>query len=182
MEKFTETAGQMHELKSKKDMILSLFNSGVTEVETIAAVSGARPSYVGAVLHREGLVANYFDLYTSTNYPMNVYSKHFRGKLGFKDVETAQRGVKTLENGYQYFSRILDRAGQHHTLELALTMLDRARWTGKMEEAEIYRRWLVSKLSAPLVEAPKPSVLSAVELAKGNVVTDTKDDDIKKAA
>jgi len=181
MEKFTETAGQQHELKSKKDMILSLFNSGVTEVDTIAAVSGARPSYVGAVLHREGLVDNYFDLYTSTGYPMNVYSKHFRGKLGFKNVETAERGVKTLENGYQYFSRILDRAGQHHTLELGLTMLDRARWTGKMEEAEIYRRWLVGKLSVPLVEAPKPSVLASAQ-ASANSNEESSVDDFKKAA
>ena len=181
MEKLNENAGQQRELKSKKDMILSLFKSGVTEVETIAVVSGARPSYVGAVLHREGLVDNYFDLYTSTGYPMNVYSKHFRGKLGFKDVATAERGVKTLENGYQYFSRILDRAGQHHTLELGLTMLDRARWTGKMEEAEIYRRWLVGKLSIPLVESPKPSVLSSVD-SKTKVIEEGPEIDFKKAA
>jgi hypothetical protein len=181
MENRIENTSQQRELKSKKDMILSLFNSGVTEIETIAAVSGARPSYVGAVLHREGLVDNYFDLYTSTGYPMNIYSKHFRGKLGFKDLETAERGVKTLENGYQYFSRILDRAGQHHTLELGLTMLDRARWTGKMEEAEIYRRWLVGKLSVPLVEAPKPSVLAkAQDSARSN--EESSEDDFKKAA
>ena len=180
MENKKDLAGQ-NELKSKKDMILSLFNSGVTEIETIAAVSGARPSYVGAVLHREGLVDNYFDLYTSTGYPMNIYSKHFRGKLGFKDVETAERGVKTLENGYQYFSRILDRAGQHHTLELGLTMLDRARWTGKLEEAEVYRRWIVGKLSAPLVEAPKPSVLAAVNVNTDKVEA-AEDEDLKKAA
>jgi hypothetical protein len=183
MEKRTETVGQPRELKTKKDMTLSLFNSGVTEIETIAAVSGARPSYVGAVLHREGLVDNYFDLYTSTGYPMNVYSKHFRGKLGFKDIESAERGVKTLENGYQYFSRILDRAGQHHTLELGLTMLDRARWTGKMEEAEVYRRWLVGKLSVPLVESPKPNVVAAVETQpKKDKQEDTEDVDLKKAA
>jgi hypothetical protein len=181
MENRIENASQERQLKSKKDMILSLFNSGVTEIETIAAVSGARPSYVGAVLHREGLVDNYFDLYTSTGYPMNIYSKHFRGKLGFKDVETAERGVKTLENGYQYFSRILDRAGQHHTLELGLTMLDRARWTGKMEEAEIYRRWLVGKLSVPLVEVPKPSVL-AKEQASTRSNDGSSEDDLKKAA
>ena len=180
MENKKDLAGQ-NELKSKKDMILSLFNSGVTEIETIAVVSGARPSYVGAVLHREGLVDNYFDLYTSTGYPMNIYSKHFRGKLGFKDIETAERGVRNLENGYQYFARILDRAGQHHTLELGLTMLDRARWTGKLEEAEVYRRWIVGKLSTPLVEAPKPSVLAA-----GNVTPDkieaANGEDLKKAA
>jgi len=181
MEKRAEMRTQPSELKSKKDMILSLFNSGVTEIETIAAVSGARPSYVGAVLHKEGLVDNYFDLYTSTGYPMNVYSKHFRGKLGFKDVEAAERGVRNLENGYQYFARILDRAGQHHTLDLGLTMLDRARWTGKLEEAEIYRRWLVGKLSAPLVEAPKPSALAAVDAQPTHIDTND-DEDLKVAA
>jgi hypothetical protein len=180
MENTRNLAGQPQELKSKKDMILSLFNSGVTEIETIAAVSGARPSYVGAVLHREGLVDNYFDLYTSTGYPMNIYSKHFRGKLGFKDLETAERGVKNLENGYQYFARILDRAGQHHTLELGLTMLDRARWTGKLEEAEIYRRWIVGKLSVPLVEAPKPTVLAAVKAS--TATAESIDEDLTKAA
>ena len=180
MEKVLENTSQ--ELKSKKDMILSLFNSGVTEIETIAAVSGARPSYVGSVLHKEGLVDNYFDLYTSTGYPMNVYSKHFQGKLGFRDVETAERGVRTLENGYQYFSRIQDRAGQHHTLELGLTMLDRARWTGKMEEAEIYRRWLVGKLSVPLVEAPKPAVLTQVDGARETVEETVAEEEWKKAA
>ena len=181
MEKSIEEAGRPGELKTKKDMILSLFNSGVTEIETIAAVSGARPSYVGAVLQREGLVDNYFDLYTSTGYPMNIYSKHFRGKLGFKDVRAAERGIKTLENGYQYFSRILDRAGQHHTLELGLTMLDRARWTGKMEEAEIYRRWVVGKLSVPLVESPKPSVLSSVE-SQPRQIKEDEDTEFKRAA
>jgi hypothetical protein len=46
--------------------------------------------------------------------------------------------------------------GQHHALEMALTMLDRARWTGKLEEAEIYRRWLVGKLNQPLGDNAKP--------------------------
>jgi len=180
MEKVLENS--LHELKSKKDMILSLFNSGVTEIETIAAVSGAKPSYVGSVLHKEGLADNYFDLYTSTGYPMNVYSKHFKGKLGFRDVETAERGVRTLESGYQYFSRVQDRAGQHHTLELGLTMLDRARWTGKMEEAEVYRRWLVGKLSVPLVEAPKPAVLTQVDAAREVVDETMVEEEWKKAA
>jgi len=144
-------------VQSKKEAILSLYNSGTTEIEAIAAVSGAKPSYVGTVLHQAGLIDNYFDLYTSTNYPMNIYSKHFRGKLGFKDVLTAQRSVRNLEEAYRYFANEQDRAGQHHALEMALTMLDRARWTGKLEEAEIYRRWLVGKLNQPLTTNAKPS-------------------------
>jgi hypothetical protein len=165
-------------IASKKDMILSLFNSGVTEVETISAISGAKPSYVGSVLQREGLIDNYFDLYTSTNRPMNIYSKHFRGKLGFKTVEAAKRSVETLDRTYQYFDRVQDRAGQHHTLEMALTMLDRARWTGKLDEAEVYRRWLVGKLSKPLTETAKPAALGAPQAQREN-----KDDaEIKRAA
>jgi hypothetical protein len=142
-------------VQSKKEMILSLFENGTTEVETIAAISGAKPSYVGSVLQQAGLIDNYFDLYTSTNHPMNVYSKHFRGKLGFKNVATARAGVRNLEQAYRYFDKQQDRAGQHHTLEMGLTMLDRARWTGKLEEAEVYRLWIVAKLSRPLVDNVK---------------------------
>lgn len=143
---------ELETIQTKKDMILTLFENGTTEIEAIAAISGAKPSYVGSVLQKEGLIDNYFDLYTSTNYPMNIYSKHFRGKLGFKDVETARNGVRSLERAYRYFDKIQDRAGQHHALEMGLMMLNRARWTGKLEEAEIYRRWLVSKLSQPLAD------------------------------
>ncbi|MDQ3180127.1 MAG: hypothetical protein M3Q33_06365 [Acidobacteriota bacterium] len=142
-------------IQSKKDMILSLFNSGTSEIEAISAISGAKPSYVGSVLQQAGLIDNYFDLYTSTALPMNVYSKHFLGKLGFKNVETARRSVMTLEQSYNYFANQQDRAGQHHTLEMALTMLDRARWTGKLDEAEVYRRWLIGKLSTPLIDNVK---------------------------
>jgi hypothetical protein len=129
--------------QSKKELILQIFKSGTKEIEKISAISGASPSYVGSVLQKEGLIDNYFDLYTSTAYPMNVYTKYFRGKLGFKDVETAKRGVNRLEQSYRYFSNSQDRAGQHHTLEMALTMMNRARWTGKTAEAEIYRIWLM---------------------------------------
>lgn len=156
--------GANEETKSKKDMILSLYKSGTTDIEAIATVTGAKPSYIGSVLHREGLIDNYFDLYTSTAYPMNVYSKYFLGKLGFKNVFAARISVRNLEEIYGQFEEKQDRAGQHHALEMALTMLDRARWTGKLEEAEIYRRWLVSKLNRPLISDAK-----ANELTKENV-------------
>jgi hypothetical protein len=158
--------------QSKKEMIISLFKAGVTEIETIAAIAGSKPSYVGSVLQNNGLIDNYYDLYTSSAYPVNVYSKYFRGKLGFKDVKTAIRGVRNLDISYYHFERIKDRAGQHHTLEMGLTMLDRARWTGKMEEAEIYRKWLVGKLSTPLVEN---SALKAVETPEKETVDAAED-------
>ena len=157
---------QKQEVQSKKEMILSLFANGTTEIETIAAISGAKPSYVGSVLHQAGLIDNYFDLYTSTNYPMNIYSKHFRGKLGFKDVETARRSVRNLEESYRYFDKLQDRAGQHHTLEMGLTMLDRARWTNKLAEAEVYRLWIVNKLSKPLIDNVKSMEVKRQEKAQ----------------
>ena len=170
-------------IKSKKDMILSLFETGITQIETIAAISGAKPSYVGSVLHKEGLIDNYFDLYTSTAHPMNIYSKHFQGKLGFKNVESAEKSVKVLDGAYRYFDNQQDRAGQHHTLEMALTMLDRARWTGKLEEAEVYRQWLVRKLSTPLVDNAKP-VAAAVPVSReaDEIAEPVEETEIKRAA
>lgn len=146
-------------VQSKKEMILSLYNSGTTDIEAIVALTGAKPSYVGSVLQKEGLIDNYFDLYTSTAHPMNVYSKYFVGKLGFRNVFAARRSVRVLEDTYRQFEEKQDRAGQHHALEMALTMLDRARWTGKPDEAEIYRRWLVGKLNRPLVSEAKSQAL-----------------------
>ena len=136
---------------SKRDQILALFLSGIEGVEDLALLTQSRPSYVGEVLHEEGLSEDYFDLYTSTAHPMNVYSKYFAGKLGFKDVETAERSVDTIDRLYRQFGLARDRAGQHHALLMALTMYDRARWTGKRDEAEPFRRWLVAHLEEPLV-------------------------------
>lgn len=146
-------------VKTKKETIIAMFKAGVDQIEIIASVTGTKPSYVAAVLQNEGLIDRYFDLYTSTNMPRNIYSKHFQGRLGFKDVETADRGVRVLDAAYKHFDLQHDRAGQHHTLEMALMMLDRARWTNKLPEAEIYRQWLMKRLSTPLIETPKPEAL-----------------------
>jgi len=58
----------------------------------------------------------------------------------------AQRSVNYLKRVYHQFASAGDRAGQHHTLLMALIMLNRARWTGKSAEADIFRQWLVAKL------------------------------------
>jgi hypothetical protein len=131
---------------SKKDQILSLFMTGITEVEDLAMITGSRPSYVGATLQDAGLKTGYFDLYTSSSHPMNVYSKFFAGQLGFKDEETARASVEVLERLHGQFGLAGDRAGQHHALAMALTMYDRARWTGKAVEANIFREWLIGNL------------------------------------
>ena len=131
----------------KKDQIIALYLSGMREVEDLALITGARPSYVGAVLQEEGL-AEYFDLYTSTAHPMNVYSKYFAGQLGFKDEATARRSVAHIDRLHRQFALARDRAGQHHALLMALTMFDRARWTGKGREAAVFQQWLMDHLTA----------------------------------
>jgi hypothetical protein len=132
---------------SRKDQIIALYLSGMNEIEDLAIITGARPSYVGSVLQESGLVKGYFDLYTSTAHPMNVYSKFFAGKLGFKDEETARASVELIDRLYRQFEYAQDRAGQHHALSMALVMFDRARWTGKGQEADIFRHWLLARLN-----------------------------------
>ena len=132
---------------SKKDQIISLYTSGIGEVEDLAMITGSRPSYVANVLQESGLMTGYFDLYTTSAHPMNVYSKFFAKRLGFKDEETARASVDVIDRLYRQFELATDRAGQHHALMMALVMFDRARWTGKGREAEIFRHWLMARLN-----------------------------------
>ena len=148
---------------TRKDQIIALYTSGLGSVEDIALLTGARPSYVASVLQEAGLMSGYFDLYTTSAHPMNVYSKFFAGKLGFKDEATAQASIELIDHFYRQFEVAKDRAGQHHALMVALTMFNRARWTGKAREAEIYRRWLQQSLE----EAGKE--LAAIEDQKSAV-------------
>ncbi|HEX8338097.1 MAG TPA: hypothetical protein VF621_15365 [Pyrinomonadaceae bacterium] len=142
---------------SKKDQIVSLFLSGMGEVEDIAVITGARPSYVASVLQEAGLHSGYFDLYTSTSQPQNIYSKFFAGKLGFKDVETAGESVALIDRLYRQFEFAGDRAGQHHALQMALTMFDRARWTGKGSEAGVFLNWLTARLGEAALDLEEAS-------------------------
>ncbi len=140
---------------SKKDQILALAAAGVADVADIALMTQTRPSYVGTVLQEAGKSPGYFDLYTSTNRPMNAYSKFFAGQLGFKDVDAARRSVELIDRVYRQFDLAADRAGQHHALLMALTMFNRARWTNKPREAEIFQRWLLEHLNESLPAAPQ---------------------------
>lgn len=132
--------------ESKKEQILSLYRSGVTDIETLARLTDSRPSYVGSVLKAAGLLDSYFDLYTSTAYPMNAYSRWFSGQLGYRDLETARRSVALIDERYRHFEELGDRSGQHHAMLMALTMYNRARWKGKLLESEPFRQWLLEKL------------------------------------
>jgi len=142
-----EPAKQEGQKVTKKDQIISLYLSGITEVEDLAMITKSRPSYVASVLQESELLSGYFDLYTTSAHPMNVYSKFFAKRLGYKDEETARQSVEVIDNYYRQFELAGDRAGQHHALLMALTMFDRARWTNKEREADIFRQWLVDRLS-----------------------------------
>ena len=161
--KRTEGAEARSRKVSKKDQILALFLSGMNEVEDLALITGSRPSYVGSVLQEAGFISGYFDLYTSTAHPMNVYSKFFASKLGFKDQESARQSVELIDRLYGQFEFAQDRAGQHHALAMALMMFDRARWTGKGEEADIFRRWLMARLEEAQLDAQDDADESANE-------------------
>jgi hypothetical protein len=108
------------------------------------------------VLQEAGLITGYFDLYTTSAHPMNVYSKFFAKRLGFADEDMARRSVELIDHLYSQFELAGDRAGQHHALVMALTMFDRARWTGKGAEADVFRRWLRDRLDEPAVEDAGP--------------------------
>ncbi len=146
--------GRQEGAPTKKEQILDLYHSGIQTVEDLALLTDARPSYVGSVLQEAGLIAGYFDLYTSTASPMNVYSRFFAGRLGFKDEETARESVARIGRLYEQFERTRDRAGQHHALLMALIMFNRARWTGKEAEAEMFRAWLAEQIGPPSGKAP----------------------------
>jgi hypothetical protein len=137
---------------SKKDQIISLFTAGMGNVEDLAMITGSRPSYVASVLQKAGLMSGYFDLYTTTSHPMNVYSRFFAGKIGYRDEATARRSVELIDRYYTQFGVAGDRAGQHHALMMAMTMFNRARWTRKPREAEIFREWLLARLLEPELE------------------------------
>jgi hypothetical protein len=149
---------------SKKDQILTLYSGGINEVQDLAIITNTRPSHVAAVLEQAKLLPGYFDLYTTTAKPMNIYSKFFARKLGFKDPETARASVELIDRYYRQFGLAGDRAGQHHALLMALTMFDRARWTGKGAEADVFRQWLMARLKeADLSSETRPSPQGAAE-------------------
>jgi hypothetical protein len=143
----TPPAAELVRRTSKKDQILTLYKAGITEVNDLAAITVSRPSYVASVLQGAEQLPSYFDLYTSTSQPMNVYSKFFAGKLSFRDEEAARQSVAVIDHYHRQFELVGDRAGQHHALLMALTMFDRARWTGKGAEAEVFGRWLRERIA-----------------------------------
>jgi len=132
------------EHRTKKEQILSLYESGTRDIAEIVRQVKARPSYVAQVLQSAGHLDGYFDLYTTTGREQNVYTRYFRNVLAFRNPEAARESVARIERLYNYFERLGDRAGQHQAMILALTGKNRARWSGKTEESQIFSDWLAA--------------------------------------
>ena len=130
--------------RTKKEQIVSLFESGTKDIAEIVRRVKARPSYVAQVLQQAGHLDGYFDLYTTTGREQNVYTRYFRNVLHFRNPEAARESVARIDRLYNYFERLGDRAGQHQAMILALTGKNRARWSGKTEESQIFSDWLAA--------------------------------------
>ena len=137
-------------LSTKKNQILEQWKSGHRDLWHLAEDLDTRPSYVASVLQQEGLLRGYSDLYTKAESSLNVYDQELRGKLGFKDLETAQKSLQLIDSYYQRFEELKDRAGQHQCLVTALTLFNRARFIGKAKEAKIFQKWLLEKVGSPI--------------------------------
>jgi hypothetical protein len=105
---------------------------------------------------------------------MNVYSKLFARKLGFKNEATARQSLTVIDQLYRQFEAAGDRAGQHHALSMALMMFNRARWTGKSREADIFRQWLLQQL------AQAPSASDANPAATATLPADASDPEVSR--
>jgi len=132
------------ENRSKKEQILDLYEAGTTDIADIVRRVKARPSYVAQVLQTAGYLSGYFDLYTTTGREQNIYTRFFRNVLSFKSADAARESVQKIDRLYNYFERLGDRAGQHQAMVLALTGKNRARWSGKHEEAQVFSEWLAT--------------------------------------
>jgi hypothetical protein len=132
------------ESRTKKEQILSLYEQGTTDIAEIVRRVKARPSYVAQVLQSAGHLDGYFDLYTTTGKEQNVYTRFFRNVLHFRNVEAARESVARIDRLFNYFERLGDRAGQHQAMVLALTGKNRARWSGKTDESEVFSEWLAA--------------------------------------
>jgi hypothetical protein len=133
-------------IRTKKCQILQAWESGERDIRLIALELISTPSYVASVLQAQGLIQGYQDLYTSSRNALNIYTQDLEERIGFKDMECARRGVAKLEEAYHGLGEMKDRAGQHHFMALSLMMFNRARYSGKISEANLYRDWLIKHL------------------------------------
>ena len=137
---------------TKKDRIIKLYDRGL-DVESIAEALATNPSYVANTIIASGRSVDYEDLYTSTS--GRAYSPEARrlaGVLKFKDVAAAKESIQRLQEAFGEFSREGNKNGQHRAQMLALIGKNRAEGLGKIEEASLFRDWLIRTLSQESAE------------------------------
>src|SRR3712207_8664443 len=72
------------EQRTKKEQIVSLFESGTKDIAEIVRRVKGRASYVAQVLQQAGHLDGYFDLYTTTGKEQKLYTRYFRNLLHFQ--------------------------------------------------------------------------------------------------
>lgn len=127
---------------TKRARAIEAWDAGERDIARIAREVESRPSYVARVLQDAGRVTGYYDLYSRTGTPVNVYGERFAGVLAFRDAEAARASVEQIDRLYHEFESAGDRAGQHHAQVVALAGRNRARWADKPEAARVFEHWL----------------------------------------
>ena len=85
----------MRKPMSKKELAADMYRKGLN-VEAIAGLLRADPSYVANALIERGFVPNYVDLYTSTG-PQNRYARMLAPNLNmFQDPRIAMQIMQIL--------------------------------------------------------------------------------------
>ena len=74
------------------------------------------------------------------------YEKFFAGRLSLADETEAGRSVAAIDELYRRSEAEHDLGARHQALLKALTMCDQANLSGKRREAELFRRWLETRL------------------------------------
>lgn len=137
-----------HARITKKERIIALYDRGF-DVESIADAVGTSPTYVANTLIASGRPVEYEDLYTTTTgRSYSAEARRLSGILRFRDVEAAKESVRKLDEAFQEFRRTGNRRGQHRAQMLALIGKNRAEGIGKMEEASVFRDWLIATLQS----------------------------------
>jgi hypothetical protein len=165
---------------SKKDRILDLYRTGVTNVGALAREVDSNTSYVAQVLTEAGLLSGYFDLYTTSQQLMNFHSQFSRGIVRFKTPEDARASVERIDQLYRDCESHGDRAGQHHAQVMALIGFNRALSLNKVEEARLFADWLIDRLTEvdglsdqmPLDQEPATSEPEPASRAQAPVTSD----------
>lgn len=131
-------------LRTKRARALAAWDAGERDLLRIAREVESRPSYVARVLADTGRLTGYYDLYSRTGTPVNVYGERFAGVLAFRDAEAARASVERIDRLYHEFESAGDRPGQHHAQVVALVGRNRARWADKPEAAAVFHHWLMT--------------------------------------